>query len=117
VHAVETAKFVTGWERYTAAVRTLATGSLSDPALGDARFVSSRRIGDDLNRLSWSSTTPFLSVLLSPRMAPTRLVVDPRSNFFWLSCARATASAEADRAIPLESRRLVQRYACLHDQG
>ena len=117
VHAVETAKFVTGWERYTAAVRTLATGSLSDPALGDARFVSSGRIGDDLNRLSWLSTTPFLSVLLAPRLAPTRLVVDPRSNFFWLSCATATASAEADRAIPVESRRLVQRYACLHDQG
>jgi hypothetical protein len=117
VHAVETAKFVTGWERYTAAVRTLATGSLSDPALGDARFVSSRRIGDDLNRLSWLSTTPFLSVLLAPRLAPTRLVVDPRSNFFWLSCATATASAEADRAIPVESRRLVQRYACLHGQG
>ena len=117
VHAVETAKFVTGWERYTAAVRTLATGSLSDPALGDARFVSSGRIGDDLNRLSWLSTTPFLSVLLAPHLAPTRLVVDPRSNFFWLSCATATASAEADRAIPVESRRLVQRYACLHDQG
>ena len=117
VHAVETAKFVTGWERYTAAVRALATGSLSDPALGDARFVSSRRIGDDLNRLSWLSTTPFLSVLLAPRLAPTRLVVDPRSNFFWLSCATATANAEADRAIPVESRRLVQRYVCLHDQG
>src|SRR5262249_56422565 len=99
VHAVETAKFVTGWARYTAAVRTLATGSLSDPALGDARFVSSHRIGDDLNRLSWSSTTPFFSVLLSPRMAPTRLVVDPRSSFFWLSSAPAPARAEAAPAL------------------
>jgi hypothetical protein len=114
VHTVETAKFVTAWTHYTAAVRALATGALSDPALGDARFVSARRIGDDLNRLSWFSTTPYLSVLVAPGFAPTRLVVDPDSNYFWLSCRTASANADAERAIPVESRRLVQRDACLH---
>jgi hypothetical protein len=114
VYTVETAKFVTAWAHYTAAVRALATGALSDPALGDARFVSSRRIGDDLNRLSWFSTTPYLSVLVAPGFAPTRLVVDPDSNYFWLSCRTASANADAERAIPVESRRLVQRDACLH---
>jgi hypothetical protein len=43
VHAVETVKFVSGWGAYTAALRRLATGSASDPALGDARFVSAAR--------------------------------------------------------------------------
>ena len=117
VHVVETAKFVSAWNRYTGAVRTLATGSLSDPELGDVRFVSSQRLGDELNRLSWFSTTPYLSVLLAPDFAPTRLVIDPRSNYFWLTCRTATANAEADRAIPVESRRLVQREACLHSWG
>jgi hypothetical protein len=117
VHVVETAKFVSAWNRYTGAVRALATGSLSDPALGDARFVSSQRLGNELNRLSWFSTTPYLSVLLAPDFAPSRLVIDPRSNYFWLTCRTASANAEADRAIPAESRRLVQREACLHGWG
>ena len=42
-----------------------------------AFFVSSLRITDDLNRLSWFSNTPYLSVLLAPNFAPKRLVVDP----------------------------------------
>jgi hypothetical protein len=115
VHAVETAKFVTAWTHYRAAVRALAMGGASDPALGDARFVSSARIGADLNRLSWFSTTPFLSVLLAPNFAPLRLVMDPRTdNYFWLTCEMATASEMADRAIPVDGRRLVRVHACLH---
>lgn len=114
VHTVETVKFVRAWSAYVAAVRTLATGTASDPALGDARFVSSDRIGDDLKRLSWSSSTHFLSVLVTPDFAPTRLVVDPHANYFSLSCATARANEEADRVIPVESRRLVRIYACLH---
>jgi hypothetical protein len=115
IHAVETAKFVTAWTRYTAAVRALATGIASDPALGDSHFVSSSRIGADLNRLSWFSTTEFLSVLVTPDFAPARLVIDPRrDNYFWLTCKVATANENADRAIPVESRRLVRVHACLH---
>jgi hypothetical protein len=114
VHAVETAKFVTAWTDYQAALRTLAMGEASDPSLGDARFVSSVRIGADLNRLSWSSTTPFLSVLVAPSFAPARLVVDPTANYFWLSCDLARASEAAERALPRRSRALIRAHACLH---
>jgi hypothetical protein len=115
VHLVETAKFVTVWQNYKSAVRSLAMGTESDPALGDPRFVSSARIPADLNRVSWFSTTPFLSVLLAPGFAPARLVMDPRiNNYFWLTCAIATQNETADRAIPVESRRLVRVHACLH---
>lgn len=113
VHAVETAKFVTAWERYKSAVAALATGSASDPALGDPRFVSSERIGSDLNRLSWNSTTPYLSVIVA-NLTPNRLVVDPTSNYFWLSCKTATANREAVRSVPEASRKLVETHACLH---
>jgi hypothetical protein len=114
VHAVETAKFVMAWTSYKDAVRALATGAASDPALGDPNFVSSDRLDADRNRLAWSSTTHFLSVLVAPELAPARLVVDPKAYYFWLSCETATASQEADRAVPAESRRLVRVHACLH---
>jgi hypothetical protein len=113
VHAVETAKFVAAWMNYKAAVRELATGSTSDPALGDPRFVSSARISADLNRLSWFSTTQYLSVIVA-NFVPTRLVVDPASNYFWLSCTTATKNFDAERAVPRETRALVRTYACLH---
>ena len=114
VHAVETAKFVTAWIHYLAAVRALAVGVASDPAIGDPHFASADRIGADLNRLSWSSTTHFLSVLVAPRFAPARLVVDPNAGYFWLPCATATANEKANRVIPVESRRLLRTYSCLH---
>jgi hypothetical protein len=114
VHIVETEKFVREWRGYQAAVRTLATGTLSDPAPGDPHFVSSERIDPALNRLSWSSTTHFLSVLVTPRFAPVRLVIDPNADYFWVSCMTATANQEADHVVPAESRRLVRVHACLH---
>jgi hypothetical protein len=114
VHVVETAKFVTAWRHYTAAVQVLAMGRVADPALGDPRFISSQRIGPDLNRLSWFSTTPYLSVLVAPRFAPRRLVIDPTADFFWLSCRTATENFNSDHAVPAESRRLVQKESCLH---
>ena len=113
-YAVETTKFVAGWTRYEAAVRALAMGAASDPALGDARFVSSERIDADTNRLQWQTTTQFLSVLVAPGLAPARLVVDPTAGYFWLTCALATAGERADSPIPVESRRLIRAYSCLH---
>jgi hypothetical protein len=114
VHAAETEKFVAAWTKYSAAVTALATGTASDPALGDARFVSSARIGAELNRLAWYSTTPYLSIILA-KFAPTRLVMDPRTeNYFWLSCETATANLKANRAVPVETRKLVQIFSCLH---
>lgn len=113
VHVVETGKFVTAWRHYRNAVAALATGDESDPALGDPRFVSSDRIASDLNRLSWFSTTPYLSMALA-NFAPNRLVIDPAGNYFWLSCATATANEKATRATPQAGRDLIRIYSCLH---
>jgi len=113
VHVIETGKFVAAWRDYWAAVTALAIGNETDPALGDSRFVSSDRIASDLNRLSWFSTTPYLSVTLA-NFAPNRLVVDPTGNYFWLSCATATANAKAARATPEAGRDLIRIYSCLH---
>jgi hypothetical protein len=114
VYAVETTKFAGAWIDYKAAVRALATGTDSDPALGDPQFVSSQRIGAGLNRLAWNSTTPYLSVLVAPGLKPTRLVVDPDAGYFWLSCKTATQSELNSTAIPAAARRLIRVHACLH---
>jgi hypothetical protein len=114
VHAVETSKFIWAWTAYKAAVRELATGSGSDPVLGDGRFVSSMRVDPGLNRLAWNSTTPYLSVLVAPGLQPARLVVDPNAGYFWLSCETATNSERTSPSIPAQSKRLIKQYACLH---
>jgi hypothetical protein len=114
VHAVETAKFVAAWSDYKIALRTLANGTAADSTLGDSRFVSANRIAADLNRVSWNSTTPYLSVLVAPKFAPARLVVDPAGYYFWLTCQTARANETAARAIPQESRRLIRVLACAH---
>jgi hypothetical protein len=113
VHVVETLKFVTAWSHYRAAIAALAMGDASDPALGDPYFVSSERIASDLNRLSWFSTTPYLSVIVAG-FKSNRLVIDPAGNYFWLSCATATANENAPRAVPQRSRDLIRIYSCLH---
>ena len=117
VHAVETAKFVSAWTDYKAALRTLVNGTAADPRLGDPRFVSSDRIAPEANRLSWNSTTPYLAILLAPNFTPARLVIDPAGNYFWLTCKTAFANEQAARAIPVEGRRLVRILACLHRAG
>jgi hypothetical protein len=114
VYAVETTKFVGAWVDYEAALRALATGTTSDPVLGDPLFVSSQRIGADLNRLAWDSTTPFLSVLVAPGLKPTRLVIDPDAHYFWLSCKTAADSEQTSVAIPAAARHLIRVHACLH---
>ena len=113
VHVIETGKFVSAWTDYRAAVAALAKSDQSDPVLGNPRFVSSERISASLNRLSWFSTTPYLSVITAIFL-PNRLVIDPVGNYFWLSCATATANEETARAVPAEARRLVRIYSCLH---
>jgi hypothetical protein len=114
VHAVETAKFVQAWTNYRGALRALASSTASDPAIGDARYVSSARIPPDLNRLAWWSTTPYLSVLVTPNLNPARLIFDPAANYFWLSCATARANVTATNAVPQDTRRLIAKYSCLH---
>jgi hypothetical protein len=114
VHVVETTKFIRAWTDYKSAVRALATGTEADPALGDPAFVSSKRIPADLNRLAWNSTTPYLSVLIAPGLAPARLVVDPDTGYYWLSCETAKRSEQTSNAIPLEARELIRKYSCWH---
>jgi hypothetical protein len=114
IHAVETTKFVLAWSEYKRAVRALATDTASDPQLGSPLFVSSGRIGAQLNRLAWNSTTPYLSVLVVPGLELTRLVVDPDAGYFWLSCQTARQSEATSTAIPAATRRLVRIHACLH---
>ncbi len=113
-HTVETGKFVVAWTQYKAAVRALASGSASDPPLGNPLFVSAQRLPAGLNRLAWNSTTPFLSILVAPELTPTRLVVDPSAGYFWLSCPIARQSERTSTAIPEPARRLVRLHACLH---
>jgi hypothetical protein len=114
IHAVETAKFAQAWSAYTARVRALALGEASDPDLGDPRFVSAARIAAGHDRLGWHSTTPFLSALAAPGMAPLRLVVDPGAAYFWFPCAAAEASRDRPGPVPQATRDMVARYACLH---
>jgi len=113
VLAIETAKFVAAWTLYKSAVAALATGDASDPVLGDTHFVSSDRVEPDLNRLSWFSTTPYLSVIVA-KLTPNRLIIDPKGNYFWISCETATENYQAVGAVPAASRNLVRIYACLH---
>jgi hypothetical protein len=113
VHVIETGKFVAAWSHYRTAVAALATGDQFDPALGHPHFVSSERIGSNLNQLSWFSTTPYLSVIVAS-FKPKRLVIDPTGNYFWLSCATATANEHTTRTVSAVSRHLVRIYSCLH---
>jgi hypothetical protein len=114
IHVVETSKFVEAWTDYKAAVRVLATSSESDPSLGNPRFVSSHRIDAERNRLSWKSTTPYLSVLLAPDLRPARLVVDPGAGYFWLPCDTARRNEQTGTPISENGRRLIRLYSCLH---
>jgi hypothetical protein len=113
IHVVETAKFVTAWSRYREAIGILATSQDFDPALGDPRFVSSKRGPPDLAPLEWFSTVPYLSVILL-NFRPNRLVINPGGNYFWLSCATATSSMERQLVVPLRTRELIRTYSCLH---
>jgi hypothetical protein len=113
VYVIETEKFVAAWTDYRTAVAALANGEQSDPALGNPHFVSLERIPSHLNRLSWFSTTPYLSVIIADFM-PNRLVIDPAGNYFWLSCTTATENHRAARAVPEAGRDLVRVYSCLH---
>ena len=64
--------------------------------------------------IAWTLIASMVNpALIAPAFAPKRLVVDPRANYFWTSCATAAANELADRAIPVDSRLLVRMHACL----
>jgi len=113
IHVIETTKFAGAWIRYRAGITALATGDASDPQLGNASFVSSERVPQELAPLSWFSTIPYLSIIVA-NFSPSRLVIDPAGNYFWLSCETATNNKNAARAASVEARELVRIYSCLH---
>jgi hypothetical protein len=113
IHAIEIKKFVAIWSDYRNAIAALAMSSETDPALGNPRFVSSERISPALAPLSWFSTIPYLSIILS-NFSPNRLVIDPTGNYFWLSCRTATRNKDAELVVPVQTRELVRVYSCLH---
>jgi hypothetical protein len=113
IHAIEIKKFVAIWSDYRNAIAALAMSSEADPALGNPRFVSSERISPALAPLSWFSTIPYLSIILS-NFSPNRLVIDPAGNYFWLSCETATRNKDAELVVPVQTRELVRVYSCLH---
>lgn len=113
IHVVETGKFVASWVEYRDAVAMLAISGQSDARLGDPRFVSAERIRPALASVSWFSTVPYLSIILSD-FSPNRLVIDPAGNYFWLSCETATKNRDAALAVPVQARELVRVYSCLH---
>ena len=94
-------------------IAALAMGQEADPSLGNPQFVSSKRTSPGLASLSWFSTIPYLSVVLA-NFSPSRLVIDPAGNYFWLSCATATQNRDAQRAVPTQARELIRVYSCLH---
>jgi hypothetical protein len=53
-------------------------------------------------------------VLVAPDFRPARLAIDPRSDYFWISCATATASVKKakGRGIPVQSREMIRDYTC-----
>ena len=113
IHTIETGKFVASWSDYRNAIAMLAMSNESDPALSNPRFISAERIPPALAPLSWFSTIPYLSIILS-NFSPNRLVIDPAGNYFWLSCETATRNKDAELVVPAQTRELVRVYSCLH---
>jgi hypothetical protein len=116
VHAGETARFAWAWQGYLSAVRALAAGETADPTLGSPAFVSADRLPARFAPFAWSSTTPYLSVLVSDGFQPHRLVVDPSSGYDWFDCATATANAQRPAALPAATRAMVRDHACRQKQ-
>jgi hypothetical protein len=113
INIVQTSKFIARWLVYRGAIAELAMSNESDASLGSAEFVSSRRLSPSLEPLAWFSTIPYLSIILAD-FSPKRLVIDPKGNYFWLSCETATRNRDAKLAVPEQSRELVRVYSCLH---
>jgi len=99
IHSVETLRFVIAWTAYTDEIGQLASQPAS-ASQDSGPFVSSQRVSARLQPLAWSSTTPFLSVLVAPNLNPSRLVVDPTAGYFWLSCSLSAQNETAGKAIP-----------------
>lgn len=108
VHGAETARFAAAWRDHLALFTKLVTES------SRAKFVEVDPERPEYDELPWFSTLPYLSVLVAPDFKPARLAIDPRSDYFWISCATATASVRKakGRGIPVQSREMIRDYTC-----
>jgi hypothetical protein len=108
VHCAETARFAAAWRDHLA----MFTRLVSEPSR--AKFVEVDPEVPQYEELPWFSTLPYLSVLVAPDFRPARLAIDPRSDYFWISCATATASVKKakGRGIPVQSREMIRDYTC-----
>lgn len=111
VHGAETARFANAWQGHLAYFTRLVT----QPSR-NARYVELDPEQPQYEELPWFSTLPYLSVLVAPDFKPARLAIDPKSDYFWISCATATGSARkaGPRGIPAQSREMIRRYSCEH---
>ena len=114
IHAVETVKFVRVWDAYLAGLAALSMEAQPGLPSDALRPASPERLGQSLNRVSWFSTTQYLSVLVAPGLAPVRLVADPDPLYFWIDCATARRTETARKAVPVRSRMLLRQFTCLH---
>lgn len=111
VHGAETARFAAAWRDHLSMFTRMVTEQSRN-----ARFVELDPENPEYEELPWFSTLPYLSVLVAPDFKPARLAIDPRSDYFWTSCATATQSVRKASAhgIPAQSREMIRRYTCEH---
>jgi len=110
IHAVETARFAAGWTEYLAIFR----GMVSKAETPERKYVEIDPDNPKFHDMPWFSTLPYLSVLVAPGFKPHRLVIDPKSDYFWVSCANLTASVRKGNglSIPAQSRQMIRDYNC-----
>lgn len=110
IHVVETARFAAGWTEYLDLFRTMV--SKTEPQA--RKYVAIDPDDPKLHGMPWFSTLPYLSVLVAPGFKPERLAIDPRSDYFWISCANATRSVRKANgsSIPAQSREMIRDYNC-----
>jgi hypothetical protein len=111
IHAAETARFADAWRDHLALFQSMVT-----QASARSREVEIDAENPEYEELPWFSTLPYLSVLVAPDFKPARLGIDPRSDYFWITCATATASVKkaGPSGIPAQSREMIRRYSCQH---
>jgi len=110
IHSAETARFADAWSDHLSLFKTMVTQA------SRSREVEIDSENPEYEELPWFSTLPYLSVLVAPDFKPARLGIDPRSDYFWISCATATASVKkaGPTGIPAQSREMIRRYSCAH---
>jgi hypothetical protein len=110
IHGAETARFADAWHDHLVLFQKMVTQS------SRSREVEIDAENPEYEELPWFSTLPYLSVLVAPDFKPARLAIDPRSDYFWTSCATATENVRkaGPNGIPVQSREMIRRYTCQH---